>query len=128
MPATQRKFKYVGLALDVDRHYIGSVTATTHQGKGIITPQSNPSRGTVLHVPAPRGKGNKCDKNVKYNRTEALSLWHQQKSTTVDMYGPLQTRCETRCPEGVSVSCLASRQGQTVWISVGLTYNPLVTI
>ena len=27
------------------RHYIGSVTATTHQEKGIITLESNPSRG-----------------------------------------------------------------------------------
>ena len=34
------------------------------QGKGIITLESNPSMGTVL--PAPHGKGNKCDKNVKY--------------------------------------------------------------
>ena len=42
--------------------YIGSVTATTHREKGIITLESNPSRGTVL--PAPHGKGNKCDKNV----------------------------------------------------------------
>ena len=65
-----------GLTLDVDRHYIGSVTATTHQEKGIITLESNPSRGTVL--PAPHGKGNKCDKNVKYKRTDALSLWHKQ--------------------------------------------------
>ena len=47
--------------------------------------------------------------NVKYKRTDALSLWHQQKSTTVDIHGPLQTRGETRCPGGVSVSCLASR-------------------
>ena len=53
-----------------------SVTATTHQEKGIITLESNPSRGTVL--PAQHGKGNKCDKNVKYKRTDALSLWHQQ--------------------------------------------------
>ena len=55
-------------------------------GKSIITLESNPSRGTVL--PAPHGKGNKCDKNVKYTRTDALSLWHQQKSTTVDIHGP----------------------------------------
>ena len=27
----------------------------------------------------------------------------------MDIHGPLQTRAETRCPEGVSVSCLASR-------------------
>ena len=30
---TQRKCIYDGLALDVDRHYVGSVTATTHQEK-----------------------------------------------------------------------------------------------
>ena len=55
-------------------HYIGSVTATAHKEKGIITLESNPSRGTVL--PAPHGKGNKCDKNVnvKYKRTDVLSL------------------------------------------------------
>ena len=70
---------YGSLTLNVDRHYIGhsiSVTATTHQEKGIITLESIPSRGTVL--PAPHGKGNKCDKNVKYKRTDSLSLWHQQ--------------------------------------------------
>ena len=27
--------------------------------------------------------------NVKYKRTDALSLWHQQKSTMVDIHGPL---------------------------------------
>ena len=75
MPATQRKCIYRGLTLDVDRRYIGSITATTHQEKGIITLESNPSRGTVL--PAPHGKGNKCDKNVKYKRTDALSLKEQ---------------------------------------------------
>ena len=57
------------------QQYIGSVTATTHQGKGKIAPESNPSRGTVLQ--APNGKGNKCDKNIKYKRTDALSLWHK---------------------------------------------------
>ena len=62
MPATQRKYIYKGLTLDVDRHYIGSVTATTHQEKG-ITLESEPSRGTVL--PAQHGKGKKCDKNAK---------------------------------------------------------------
>ena len=65
-----------GLTLDMDRHNIEGVTATTHQEKGIITLESNPSRGTVL--PAPHGKGNKCDKNVKYKRTDALSPCHQQ--------------------------------------------------
>ena len=76
MPATQRKCIYGGLTMDVDRHYLGSVTATTHQEKGKLTLESNPSRGTLL--PAPHGKGNKRDKNVKYKRTDALSLWHQQ--------------------------------------------------
>ena len=45
-------------------------------GKRYKTLESNPSRGTVL--PAPHGKGNKCDKNVKNQRTDALSMWHQQ--------------------------------------------------
>ena len=35
---------YGGLTLDMDRHYIGSVTATTHQEKSIITLESNHSR------------------------------------------------------------------------------------
>ena len=42
MPATQRKCINRGLTLDVDQHYIGSVTATIHQEKGIITLESNP--------------------------------------------------------------------------------------
>ena len=63
-PETQPKCIYGGLALEWDRHYIGSATATIHQEKGIITIESTPSRGTVLQ--APHGKGNKCDKNVKY--------------------------------------------------------------
>ena len=75
-PANARDTTYGGLTLNVDRHYIGSVTATTHQEKGIITLESNPSRETVL--PNPHGKSYKCDKNVKYKRTDALSLWHQQ--------------------------------------------------
>ena len=73
---TTKVYIYGGLRLGVDRHYIGSLTATTHQEKGIITLESNPSRGTVL--PAPHGKGNKCDKNVKYKRSDALSLWPKQ--------------------------------------------------
>ena len=76
-------------------------------GKGIITLESNPTRETVL--PDPRGKGNKCDKNQKYKRTDAPSLSHQQCSITVDINGSLQTKSETKCLGGVSVSCLASR-------------------
>ena len=58
------------------RHYIGSVTATTHKEKG-ITLESNPSRGTLL--PAPHGKGNKCYKNVKrprHNESVFMETWH----------------------------------------------------
>ena len=33
--------------------------------------------------------------NVKYKRTDTLSLCHQQYSTTVDIHGPLQTRGKT---------------------------------
>ena len=54
-------------------------------------------------------QSNTRDSNVKYTRIDALSLWHQQKSTTVAIHGPLQTRGETRCPGGIGVSCLAIR-------------------
>ena len=54
---------YEGLTLDVDQHYIESVTATTHQEKSITTLESNPSRGTV--IPAPHGKGNKHEQTNK---------------------------------------------------------------
>ena len=37
------------LTLDVDRHYIGSVTATTHQEKGIITLESKLINVNCLH-------------------------------------------------------------------------------
>ena len=42
------KVIYGGLTLYVDRHYIGSVTATTHQEKGIITLESNPSNPCII--------------------------------------------------------------------------------
>ena len=45
-----RKVYILRLDIGLDRHYIGSVTATTHQEKGIITLESNPSRGTVLPI------------------------------------------------------------------------------
>ena len=62
--------------MDMDRHYIGSVTATTHQEKGIITLESNPLQGTVL--PAPHGKGytikNACPQlNYKPQTTSSSS-------------------------------------------------------
>ena len=39
-------------------------------GKDIITLDLTPSRGTVLRTP--HGKGNECDKNVKYKRTSSI--------------------------------------------------------
>ena len=42
MPATHGKCIYGGLTLDVDRHYIECVTATSHQEKGMITIESKP--------------------------------------------------------------------------------------
>ena len=51
----------------------------------IANPLSHPKAGLKKH-------------NVKYDRTDALSLWHLQKSTTMDIHGLLQTRGETRCP------------------------------
>ena len=65
MHATQRNCIYGGLTLDVDRHYIVSISATAHQIKGIIILESNPSRGTVLS--APHGKGKKVQ-NYMYNK------------------------------------------------------------
>ena len=79
MNARDTKGIYGGLTLDVDRHYIASVTPTTHQEKGILTLESNPSRGIVL--PAPHGKGNKCDKKKKQMRNNV------QKRTS---FAPLQ--------------------------------------
>ena len=47
-----------------------------------------------------------CDFNIsKIQKTDALLLWHKLYSTTLDIHGPSG---ETRCPKGVSVSCLAS--------------------
>ena len=55
MLTTQRKCIYGGLTLDVDRHYIGRVPATTHQEKGIITLQSNPSRELYYQLHTAKG-------------------------------------------------------------------------
>ena len=40
-PAMNSRYTTKLFTLDVDRHYIGSVTATTHQEKGVITLESN---------------------------------------------------------------------------------------
>ena len=49
--------------------------------------------------------------NIKYGITDALSLWHKYNviTYTVVIHERLDTRVETRCPEGFSISCLASR-------------------
>ena len=65
-------------------------------GKGIITLESNPSLGTVL--PAPHGKGNKCDKNVEYKRTESMHCHcgtnnRAPRWTFTDPCKPGETRC-----------------------------------
>ena len=39
----------------MDRHYIESVTATTHQEKGIITLESNPSRELYYQLHTAKG-------------------------------------------------------------------------
>ena len=51
-----------------------------------------------------RVRTNLYDKNVKYKRTDELSM-----APTIEHHGGhSRTRGETRCPGGVSVSCLAS--------------------
>ena len=65
--------------MDVDRHYIGIVTATTHKEKGIITLVSNPSWGTVL--PAPHGKGKSPKLSVHFSK---LSVHFHFRLLTVD--------------------------------------------
>ena len=63
---------------------------------------------TAIFIDLMENRNNIDFVNVKYKRTDAPSLWHQQQSTTVDIHGPQKTRGATRCPRGVSVSCLAS--------------------
>ena len=55
MPGTQRNCVYRGLTLNVYLHYIGSVTATTHQENGIITLELNPSRKLYYQVHTAKG-------------------------------------------------------------------------
>ena len=75
--------------------------------KGLITLESNSSRETVL--PDPHGKGNKCDKNVKFKRT-------------VDIHGPLRIRGETRF-----IICHSSIIKQQFIIKQFLFINNMVT-
>ena len=44
----------------------------------------------------------KCNNKILgYEMTNAPLQWHLQQSITVDIHGPLKTRGETRCPEGI---------------------------
>ena len=43
---------YGGLTLDVDRHYIGSVTATTHQGPHAVRVSQDTNPDCPIHSPA----------------------------------------------------------------------------
>ena len=77
------------LTLDVDRHYIGSATATIHQEKGIITLESNPSRGTVL--PALHGKWEQVWQKCKIQKnwctvTMAPTIEHHGGYTPIHHY------------------------------------------
>ena len=84
----------------LERHHSTIVTATTHQGKRHNNTWVEPLTGNC--TTSSTRQSNKCDKNVKYKKkTDALSLWHQQYSTTVDIHGPLQIRGVTRCLGGV---------------------------
>ena len=52
--------------------------------------------------------------NVKYKITDALSLWHQQLSTTVDIHGPLPevrpgAREESTSPAWLAVPAMNAR-------------------
>ena len=49
--------------------------------------------------------------NIEYGITDALSMWHKYNviAYIVVIHGRLNTRVETRCPGGFSISCLASR-------------------
>ena len=85
MPATQRKCIYEGLTMDVDRHYIWSVTATTHQEKGILTLESNPSDewqvleilvSTLGHMQVRNGAG----KGIKHDPLSITIVENKPKS------------------------------------------------
>ena len=95
MPATQRKCIYRDLTLDVNRHYIGSVTATKPAPHGITS--SARQREQVWQ---------KC-KIQKNSCTVTMSLTIEQ--ATVDIHGPLHSRCETGVlDESASPAWLAS--------------------
>ena len=66
--------------------------------------------------------------NIKYGITDALSLWHKYNviAYTVVIHGRLDTRVETRCPGGFSISCLASRSRHFSYSEVEFYFQVLV--
>ena len=66
--------------------------------------------------------------NIKYWLTDALSVWHKYNviAYTVVFHGRLDTRVETRCPGGVSISCLASRSRHFSYSEIEFYFQVLV--
>ena len=66
--------------------------------------------------------------NIKYGITDALSFWHKYNviAYTVVIHGRLDTRVETKCPGGFSISCLASRSRHFSYSEVEFYFQVLV--
>ena len=66
--------------------------------------------------------------NIKYGITDALSVWHKYNviAYTVIIHGRLDTRVETKCPGGVSISCLASRSRHFSYSEIEFYFQILV--
>ena len=66
--------------------------------------------------------------NIKYGITDALSLWHTYNviAYTVVIHGCLDTRVETRCPGGFSISCLASRSRRFSYSEIEFYFQVLL--
>ena len=66
--------------------------------------------------------------NIKYGITDALLLWHKYNviAYTMVIYGRLDTRVETRCPTGFSISCLANRSRHFSYSEIEFYFQVLV--
>ena len=67
--------------------------------------------------------------NIKYGIiTDALSVWHKYNviAYTVVIHGRLDTRVETRCPGGFSISCWASRSRHFSYSEIEFYFQVLV--
>ena len=79
---------YGGLTLDVDRHYIGSVTATTHQGPHAVRVSQDTNPDCPIHSPArkplsQRG-GRNLFKNDNYRRRPSSD--NLQNASRIQIY------------------------------------------